>query len=238
MSKLISFLKKLISSSLPRQKVQTAEPKLQTYDVTSCAADVDIESLEVVQWAPVWMTRAERLLLYTLIFGLRPARYLEIGTLEGGSALIVAAAMDALESKGQLVCIDPKPQIKPETWERLKHRTHLIEGFSPQALPEAQEIAGDPFDFVLIDGDHTHDGVLRDAEGLLPFVTDGAYLLFHDSFHPEIARALHEFSTRHASQVVDFGSLTREITLPHQSKGALPWGGLRLMQVRRNISAC
>ena len=199
---------------------------------------MDIAALEVIRWAPVWMTRAERLLLYTLIFGLRPARYLEIGTLKGGSALIVAAAMDATDSAGRLVCIDPEPQIAPEHWSRLEHRTTLLEGFSPEILPRAQEIAGGPFDFVLVDGDHTYDGVKRDAEGVLQFVADGAYLLFHDSFFPDIARALQDFGTQYADQVVDFGTLTREITVTSQSQSdSGRWGGLRLMQVRRNICA-
>ena len=142
------------------------ETNLQLIDVTAFASEIDLGYLEVIKWAPVWMTRAERLLLYTLIFTLRPNRYLEIGTFQGGSALVAAAAMDALESPGRMVCVDPEPKIDPKNWERLQHRATLLTGFSPQILPQAQEAAGGPFDFALIDGDHTYEGLVRDAKGV------------------------------------------------------------------------
>jgi predicted O-methyltransferase YrrM len=208
------------------------------HDVTPFAAEIDLEALEVIRWAPVWMSRAERLLLFALVFGLRPKRCLEIGTLNGGSAMIIAAAMDASDTDGRLVCVDPEPRIAPEHWQRLEHRTILLQESSPGVLPRAYELAGGPFDFVLIDGDHSYLGVLRDAEGVLPFIVDGAYLLFHDSLFSEIARALCDFGVQNADQIVDFGTLTREVTVQPGPQGEpLRWGGLRLMQVRRNMGA-
>jgi predicted O-methyltransferase YrrM len=202
--------------------------------VTPFAAEFDLERLDVIRWAPVWMSRAERLLLYTLVFSLRPARYLEIGTLRGGSALVVNAALDALQSDGRIICVDPQPQIKPEHWQKLADRTTLIQGYSPDALPQAVEAAGGRFDLVLIDGDHSYKGVMRDSEGVLPYVTDGAYLLFHDSLFTDVARGLNDFAHKQAHQIVDFGSLTREVTYRQkEQQSPVRWGGLRLMQVRR-----
>lgn len=209
------------------------EADLVVHDVTPFASEFDIDALDVIRWAPVWMTRAERLLLYTLAFTLRPSRYLEIGTFKGGSALLVNAAMGALGSDGRIVCVDPQPQITPEHWARLEGRASLITGYSPDVLPQAVEVAGGPFDFVLIDGDHTYKGVLRDAEGVLPYVTDRAYLLFHDSHFVDVTRGLNDFARKNADQIVDFGSLTREVTYQETDQGSLRWGGLRLMQLRR-----
>jgi predicted O-methyltransferase YrrM len=232
----------LFQSTLMRrgasQRSPAVEPELPVHDVTHLGAEINLAALDVIRWAPVWMTRAERLLLYTLIFALRPARYLEIGTFKGGSALVVTAAMDSQDADGRLICIDPEPQIDPEHWKRLEHRTTLLRGFSPDILSQAYKVAGGPFDFVLIDGDHTYAGVLRDANGVLPFVADGAYLLFHDSFFGEIAQALGDFAAQHPHEIVDFGTLTREVTLQSGPEGeSIRWGGLRLMQVRRNIVA-
>jgi predicted O-methyltransferase YrrM len=211
-----------------------AEPE-QVYDVSADAASIDLSALEVIRWAPVWMTRAERLLLYTLTFTLRPMRYLEIGTLQGGSALVVCAAMDALDTPGRIVCLDPEPKIAPDHWQRIEHRATLVRGYSPPALARAREAAGGLFDFVLIDGDHSAAGVLRDADGVLPFVTDGAYLLFHDSLAEEVGRGVHEFLARNPHHLVDFGILTREIMLEARpGRPPLRWGGLRLIQVRRS----
>lgn len=211
------------------------EAALDIQDVTQEAGRIDLSFLEVITWTPAFMTRAERLLLYTLIFTLRPSRYLEIGTFRGGSALVVAAAMDALNSHGRMVCIDPNPQIEPENWQRIAHRATLLEGLSPDILPQAQAEAGGPFDFVLIDGDHTAAGVLRDANGVLPHVSNGAYLLFHDSFFPKVGQALSAFAAARSAELVDFGSLTREATFNPNSEGEMiRWGGLRMMQVRRS----
>jgi predicted O-methyltransferase YrrM len=213
-----------------------AESDVPTYDVTPFAAEIDLAALDVIRWAPVWMSRAERLLLFSLTFGLRPARYLEIGTLKGGSALVVAAAMDASGNNGRLVCVDPRPQIDPEHWKRLEKRTTLIAGLSPAVLPRAYAAAGGLFDFVLIDGDHTRTGVLRDATGILPFVARRGYLLFHDSLFPEVAHGINDFVTRHQAELVDCGILTREVTLERAPQGEYRrWGGLRLVQVGRSV---
>jgi predicted O-methyltransferase YrrM len=236
MNKLFNLFKRNILSRLTPHAPQAAGPNIRVYDVTAFLADIDLEALDVIRWAPAWMTRAERLLLYSLVFGLRPRCYLEIGTLKGGSTLIVSTAMDASDNDGRMVCVEPNPQIDPEHWSRIGSRAALLQGFSPDILSDAYETAGSPFDFVFIDGDHTYAGVLRDANGVLPFVADGAYLLFHDSFFPDVARAIHIFVAQHSDQIVDFGTLTREVTLqPQPQAEPIRWGGLRMMQIRRNL---
>jgi len=229
MSTLPRFIRKIVPNRLQ------GTIKLPVYNVTDSAADFELDAMKILQTAPVWMTRAERLLLYTTVFTLRPSRYLEIGTLKGGSALIVNAAMNALNSDGKIVCLDPKPQIAPEHLEILQPRTTVITGYSPQDLGAAQDAGGGPFDFVLIDGDHSYDGLMRDANGVLPYVADGAYLLFHDSLFTEVSRGLHDFSRQHANILTDFGTMTREVTHQKLEDGShLQWGGIRMMQVRRN----
>ncbi|HID53187.1 MAG TPA: class I SAM-dependent methyltransferase [Anaerolineae bacterium] len=226
-------LSQIIRRLAPKKDI-IVESDVTVYDVTAFAGEIDLEPLAVIKWAPMWMSRAERLLIYTLTFTLRPSRYLEIGTFQGGSALVVNAAMDALGSDGRIICVDPEPRIAPENWQKIERRASLITGYSPEALPQAVDVAGGPFDFVLIDGDHTYNGVVRDANGVLPYVADGAYLLFHDSFFVDVARGIRDFARQNADQLVDFGSLTREVTFQKSAQGELVrWGGLRMMQVRR-----
>ncbi len=71
-------------------------------------------NLAAVLTAPAEMLLPERLLLYSLIFGLRPKRYVEIGTFRGGSTVIACAAMDDV-GEGKILCIEPNPEIEPET---------------------------------------------------------------------------------------------------------------------------
>lgn len=203
-------------------------------DVTTDKYSVDMIAADVARWAPVSMTGSERLLLYALALALRPDRYLEIGVQYGGSALIVASAMNALQSPGRLVGIDPEPQIMPEVWQILEPRMTLLKGRSPGSLPAAAEAAGAPFDLVLIDGAHTYGSVLADAEGVWPWLADDAHLLFHDSHNDEVGRAINAFLRRHPGQVADAGTLSREFTSEPGPGGRVQhWAGLRLLRVRR-----
>ncbi|MCC9075707.1 class I SAM-dependent methyltransferase [Litorilinea aerophila] len=211
---------------------RAAQRKIPRFDVTPFAAQFDLLWLEPILHAPAWMTRAERLMLFTLIFCLRPQRYLEIGTFQGGSALIICRALDALESDARMYLVDPSPQILPNNWEKISHRAELFQGHSPDILQTAANKAQDSFDFVFIDGDHSYAGAKRDAEGVLPFVKTGSYILFHDSFFEEVRRAIDDFIDEHSGQVMDLGLLTREITTQQTSEGQkVEWGGLRLLQV-------
>jgi hypothetical protein len=94
----------------------------------------DPASLAVLRDLPIQQTASERL---------------------GGSALVVAAAMDAAQYDGRIVCVDPNPNIAPEHWARLEPRATLVRGWSPAAVPVAARAAGGPFDVALTDGHHT-----------------------------------------------------------------------------------
>jgi hypothetical protein len=227
MAKLVSSLQKIMPRRLA-SKSQSAEFEIPVYDVTACIGEIDLGALDVIRWAPCWMSRAERLLLFSLAFGLRPARYLEIGTFKGGSSLIIAAAMAASDNPGRMVCVDPDPQIDPEHWKQLEPRTVLVKGASPDILPHAQEVAGGPFDLVLIDGDHSYSGALRDASGVMEHVAERAHLIFHDGYNLEVARAIEEFICLFQGRVIDFGLLTREVAFVDQVR----WGGLHMVQVQ------
>jgi predicted O-methyltransferase YrrM len=89
MSKFRSVLQRFFSlSKMPVTTPQATKNQIETYDVTDYADQIDLTRLDVVTWTPAWLSRAERLMIYTLIFSLRPQRYLEIGTFQGGSALM------------------------------------------------------------------------------------------------------------------------------------------------------
>jgi len=187
----------------------------------------------IVYHTPARMTSAERVLLFGLVFALRPKRCLEIGTYNGGSSLIIGAALDDLGA-GHLVCVDPKPLVASEHWQQLRHHATLVTGPSPEVLREAVAAAGGAFDFVLIDGDHGRAGVAKDIEGVLPVLTDGAYVIFHDAHYFEVAEAIDEMVHKHADRLMDCGMLSTEQTPEGRSIDGKPviWGGLRLLRHR------
>ena len=227
----MSWLK--MRSIQPEAQASTPPRDLPLFDVSDRLSDFDPSVLGLIPTVPVWMTRAERLLLFTLTYTLRPARYLEIGTLQGGSALLVHAAMEALGGDGRMICLDPQPQITEANWATLRGRATLLRGFSPDALPEACALAGGTFDLVLIDGDHTATGVVRDATGVLSVTGPGSHILFHDCFNFDVGGGIDEFVRTHATRVLDVGPLTREISCERAPNGSrVVWGGLRLVILR------
>ncbi|MEM4283839.1 MAG: class I SAM-dependent methyltransferase [Candidatus Caldarchaeum sp.] len=187
-------------------------------------------NLEVLHTTPAQLAMSERLLLYALVYGLRPSRCLEIGTAQGGSALITCAALDRLGA-GQLIIVDPSPQIAPEHWARMAHRAVLIEQPSPQALPQAYQVAQSRFDFVFIDGNHHFEYVLQDIEGVLPFLKEGAYILLHDAHYFEVAEAVAVALQRHP-HLVDCGMISTEANITNDFyKGKrVIWAGFRLLR--------
>lgn len=211
---------------------------LPTYDITSGYADYFerhrlFDALPTIGYAPVKMAPAERLLLWSLAYSTRPRSYLEIGSLEGGSALIVASALDTLGASGRLALIEPSPRIAPAVWTRLAPRTTLVRGFSPAAIPEAVASLGGPVELAFVDGDHGFAGALADGEGLLPYLADGAYVLFHDCHLPAVAGAIDDLLARHPTRWVDAGIVTREVTRERTAEGGeITWGGLRLLHHR------
>jgi hypothetical protein len=134
-------------------------------------------------WDLHWqMTRCERFALVGLLQRLRPELSLEIGTYRGGS-------LQALSYYSQkVISID----IDPGVADRLKARFSNVEfrsGDSRSLLPQTiAEInrGTDRVGFVLVDGDHSAEGVRRDIESVLRLVPQKRLVvILHDSFNPE-----------------------------------------------------
>lgn len=179
------------------------------------------ENLEVLRTCSCWMSGTERLMLYTMVLGLQPTLYLEVGTFYGGSALIVCKAMDALGAppERRIVCIDKEPKIPAGTWELLKHRTQMCVGTASQHLTRpAQDVQ-----LALIDADHEGSHAYDDACKVLPCMVPGGVILFHDGYNSAVERNIRRFLAE--DRVVDMGRLTQEFTrgVNDQLYGGL-WG--------------
>jgi predicted O-methyltransferase YrrM len=217
-------------SRSPTSSHQTAmtEPQKGSMEVRPSRFDV-------IYTAPALMTLSERVILYSLVFGLRPQRCLEIGSNKGGSSLIISAALDDIGA-GHLVCVDFDPQIATEHWQQLVHHTTLLKGTSPDILGQALDAAGGKFNFVLIDADHELPGVIRDIEGVLPLLEDEAYMIFHDAHYYQVSQGIDQMLVKYKNRLSDCGMLSVERTPEGRVENGQPviWGGLRMLRQRRS----
>jgi predicted O-methyltransferase YrrM len=190
---------------------------------------------EVVYRAPALKVMSERVVLYGLVFGLRPRRCLEIGTHRGGSALIIAAALDDL-GEGTLSCVDLAPQIDPEDWRAMAHRATLFSApSSPGVFHEMAEKAAGRFDFALIDGDHSTAGALRDINGMLGVLEDSATVVLHDAHNDEVAQAIRLAVENRESGLTDCGMISTEKSF--DAAQDVYWGGMRMLRFSRREPA-
>jgi predicted O-methyltransferase YrrM len=183
------------------------------------------------------MQPPERLLLYGLVYARRPQRYLEIGSFTGGSARIACAALDAAgQDEARIFLIDPEPKIPSAVWTEIEHRTQIFRGYSPNLIPAAFNSAGGRFDFVMVDGDHGRDSLLRDLEGLVPFLSDGCYLLCHDAHYHQVEQAINlaveRFGYLDGGLMSVYATMTDDVEDGHR----VTWGGFRFLCYRDSSS--
>jgi predicted O-methyltransferase YrrM len=173
---------------------------------------------------PSDMCVTDRIMLYALVRGLTPERVLEIGVRWGGGARIIASALE--DNKfGIAAGIDPMPEAFGIPERHLHGRYRLVTGLSPQATKEAVGHLGGPPNLVLVDAMHTGDAVHADFLGVLPFLEDGAHILFHDAFHQGVSTAIQEVIEANET-LVDLGFITRQ----PQLLSPISYQGLRLVR--------
>ena len=127
------------------------------------------------------MVPAERCALETVLRRLRPRAAIEIGTFRGGSLQTIAKYAETV------ISIDIDPSVQENLAPKFPE-VKFMTGDSSKLLPEVfahLEAGGIDLQFVLIDGDHTPEGVRRDIETVLTYrPRSPMVVLMHDSYNP------------------------------------------------------
>lgn len=135
------------------------------------------------------MTEAERCTLIMLLNKIRPECSIEIGTYRGGSL----SALSRFSKK--VYALDIDPGCSKRLGEKFGN-VEFITGPSQETLPPLLEQllqTGVGLEFVLVDGDHSRNGIKRDIENLLAFRPNRTlYVIIHDSFNPECRQGMLE----------------------------------------------
>jgi len=134
------------------------------------------------------MQHSERLALMALLAKHRPSCSVEVGRYHGGSLSVLAEYSTSVIS----VAIDP------DVPHRLKGdlKVSFVTGESATVLPllfAEMDRKGLSTDFILLDGDHSTEGVKRDIEAILKYVPrTPLFVMLHDSFNPDCRRGIVE----------------------------------------------
>lgn len=130
------------------------------------------------------MPRADKFALVALLQAIRPKVAVEIGTYRGGSLQLISQFSESVHS------IDINRDSQEALRGRFSNVTFHI-GSSPELLPGLLREAEEELEFVLVDGDHSAQGVGADLAALLRHVPKRPlWIACHDSFNPECRRGM------------------------------------------------
>lgn len=133
------------------------------------------------------MTRPERLAMQQTLSALKPKLSIEIGTYKGGSLQVIA------EHSDRVISLDISPDLESEFGTRFPN-AEFVTGHSQDTLPvivDNLNRTGESPDFVLIDGDHSADGVRRDVNSVLQIQPQRPMVIFmHDTFNPDCRQGM------------------------------------------------
>jgi predicted O-methyltransferase YrrM len=110
--------------------------------------------------------------------------YLEIGVGDGGSFII-----NSIFSRAKIaVCVDDLSyeQLEKNLLDNLKvldgHLNYKFYNISSEFILYFNELKNKKFDCILIDGDHSYQGVKSDFENSLKMINQNGDIIFHDVF--------------------------------------------------------
>jgi hypothetical protein len=204
--------------------VQPDSTPTETLDPHAGTPGGQIQLLRGGNWQ---MSFGERAALEGLLSQLEPQLAIEIGTAEGGSLARMATHSREVHSFDLL---EPRPAARE--LPNVTFHTGDSHTLLPELLARLTE-AGRNVDFVLVDGDHSAEGVCQDVEDLLASPAIGRTLIVvHDTMNESVRAGLE--SVRYdAYPKVDYveldfvaGYMFREPSLLHEL-----WGGLGLVIV-------
>ena len=174
------------------------------------------------------MNDSEKLGLKAMIATLRPRCSVEIGTFRGGSLSLISQYSDIVFS------IDIDEEVK-EKFSFLKNVIFLT-GPSQSILPllfDELYKRGLSIDFILVDGDHSYEGVKKDFNLILDYMPKKPlFIMAHDSFNPDCRRGMIEADWNKSDyvQYVDLDFIPGRM-IEYGGGANEMWGGLAMAYI-------
>lgn len=141
------------------------------------------------------------------------SKVIEIGSYDGGSSK--SLAMVAKE----VITIDPSKR-----WSPSEDNITIFTGTSDDQADSVKEYLGrKKVDMLIIDGDHSEEGVLKDYENYKGFVKKGGYIVLHDIVDTQEHRVQGCFVANAWAKIKD-GTAIEVI------EGDKRWGGIGIIK--------
>jgi len=176
------------------------------------------------------MNHSERLAVTALLSRHKPRCSIEVGTYMGGSLSLISQYSHTVFS----IDIDPSIPNKFRQFSNVCFLTGPSKVILPLLLKELDR-ERIPVDFILIDGDHSADGIKQDLESVLSYIPKKPlFIVMHDSFNPECRRGMREVDWEKSPYVhwVDLDFIPgRIVETGGPSRGEM-WGGLGLAYLK------
>lgn len=190
-------------------------------------ADTNSPSFTEDEFAIDWsMTRNERYCFIQLLQKIKPKIAIEIGTFNGGSLQVISKYAE------KVYAIDTDASVKERLGSKFKNVEFLIgdsKTIAPQLIQTLQE-NNDPLEFVLIDGDHSTNGVYQDIKNILNYKPKTSlHIILHDSFNPTCRKGmkLYDYNKNENVHYVEL-DFTTGIFSPEGLKRQM-WGGFAMV---------
>lgn len=123
-------------------------------------------------------------------FGPAPVRVLNLGDMQGGSAIIFALAGADVAT---VDCYSESKMARSQanaTEYGVRERIEYIRLTTDEAFERMRRFGTVPFDIIFVDADHSYEGVKKDALNSLDFLKPEGLIAFHDCDQFQIQRAL------------------------------------------------
>lgn len=134
------------------------------------------------------MSMAERCAMACLLSYRKPATAIEVGTLGGGSLSIISHYSRKVFS----IDINTTPSVELSgRFDNVEFITGDSRAELPRLIDRLAKDQDEDLGFVLIDGDHSTEGVQKDIDHVLQYRPKSELLvLMHDSFNPDCRAAM------------------------------------------------
>ena len=137
----------------------------------------------------------DRRAIYFLVMALQPRNVLEVGTHIGASTLYIAAALKQLGEGGRVTTVDiiDVNDAAGGPWKKLgmdrAPRDYACDlglsnsiAFRVGPCLEFMATAGQRFDLIFLDGDHSAPAVYQEVAAALPLLNEDGLILLHDYY--------------------------------------------------------